>query len=59
MNQIHLYWLLTSHIFGLFPVVITYLDFKEHKQYQSLYMFFNNMATILFSTLYQLETTEM
>ena len=52
MNEIHLYWLLTSHIFGLFPVVITYLDFKEHKQYQSLYMFFNNMAAILFSVLY-------
>ena len=52
MNQIHLYWLLTSHIFGLFPVVVTYLDFKEHKKYQSLYMFFNYIAVILFSLLY-------
>jgi hypothetical protein len=52
MNEIHLYWLLTSHISGLFPVVITYLDFKEHRKYQSLYMFFNNMAAILFSILY-------
>lgn len=52
MNQIHLYWLLTSHIFGLFPVVVTYLDFKEHKKYQSLYMFFNYIAAILFSLLY-------
>lgn len=52
MNKIHLYWLLTSHIFGLFPVVVTYLEFKRHKRYQSLYMFFNYLSNILFSILY-------
>ena len=51
-NQIHLYWLLTSHIFGLFPVVVTYLEFKRHRHYQSLYMFFNYLSNILFSILY-------
>ena len=51
-NHLHLYWLLTSHIFGLFPVVVTYLEFKRHKKYQSLYMFFNYLSNILFSILY-------
>jgi hypothetical protein len=51
-NHINLYWLLSSHIFGLFPVVITYLEFKKYKHYQSLYMFFNYLSSILFSILY-------
>jgi len=52
INQIHLYWLLTSHIFGLFPIVVTYLDFKTYRHYQSLYICFNYLSNVLFSILY-------
>ena len=46
------YWLLTTHIFALFPMFVCYQNYRKFKKSKSLFVLFNILINSLFSLFY-------
>ncbi len=46
------YWLLTTHIFCLFPMYVCFINYKKYKKSPSLFVFFNIFFNSIFSVFY-------
>ena len=46
------YWLLTSHVLCVYPIIVCYLEYKAYKKIQSIYLLTNILLATLFSVMY-------